>query len=226
MYSSTDKSYLQARAIKKGGYQLDVEAQEIVDWFSHQCQVKALDFYFYTVETDRGYRQQHIRVIVEREEESDRLEKQDRTEMVKQFRHYFSQRHSQKDKLKSDFFPVREGEKYPETVLGFLALETIEIIAAYEKADQEIRDLQKQFPEIWSMTKNSIYWTIFYYTDHQWKDNEANGNTRKLKDAILAALRKHDTFGFVDERSLKYILFDTKQNLDENYQGNMYYYFK
>lgn len=182
MYTSTDKSYLQARAIKKGGYQLDPEALEIVDWFSHTYQVKALDFNLDTVETEMGYRQQHIRVILEREEECERLEKMDRMEMVKQFMNYFAQKHSRKDRLKVEYFPPIADEKYPEIVLGFHALQTIEIYVAYDQAAEEIRALEKQFPDIWSLSQNWHYWTVFYYTDKQWKDNETNGTTQKIKD--------------------------------------------
>lgn len=226
MYYPTDKSYLQALAIKKGGYQLDSEAQEIVDWFSDTYQVKALDFNLNTIETEMGYRQQHIRVILEREEECERIEKMDRTEMVKQFMNYFSQKHSRKDRLKIGYFPAAENEKYPEIVLGFHALQTIEIYVAYEKADQEIRDLGKQFPDIWDLSKNWHYWTVFYYNDQQWKDNEANGTTAEIKKRILFILKKYDTFGLVDASALKFVIFDTKQNLDENYGGNIYYYYK
>jgi hypothetical protein len=225
MYNPTDKSYLQACAIKRGGYQLDSEAQEIVDWISNRYQVKALDFTLEKVLTSMNYKLQRIGIILEREEECDRMEKQDRTEIVNQFLNYFRQQHSKKDKLKIEFFRT-EDDTYPEIVFGFHALETIETQVAYEKATEEIRDLEKQFPDVWSFSQNWHYWTIFYYTDQQWKDNETNGTTQKIKDSILGILKKYDTFGLIDEKALKYVIFDSKQNLDENYSGNIYYYYK
>lgn len=225
MYNPTDKSYLQARAIKKNGYQLAPENQAMVDWISERFQVKAIDFNLEKVETSKGYKLQRIYIILEREEECERMEKMDRTELVSHFKNYFTAEHGKKDQLKNDYYPATERD-YPEMVFGFNALESIEVMVAYEKADTEIRSIQERFPDIWSMSKNWHYWTVFYYTDQQWKDNESNGTTAKIKELILAMLKKHDTFGLFGEKALQFILFDTKQNLDENYQGNMYYYYK
>ncbi len=53
--------------------------------------------------------------------------------------------------------------------------------------------------------------------------NEKNGITEEMKQSYLSEIAKVDEFHFFKEG---YIIFDSKENLDKNYEGNLYYYFK
>jgi hypothetical protein len=54
MYTLSDKSQFQARAIKQGKHKLSAVHLEIMDWITKQFGANALDFFCETRETSKG----------------------------------------------------------------------------------------------------------------------------------------------------------------------------
>jgi len=75
------------------------------------------------------------------------------------------------------------------------------------------------------MTACSSWIVVFYMTDKVLNENIKNGTNDNIKNDCLRLLRLYDEFDYFNEKTLK-LTFDSKQNLDENYQGNSFYYFR
>jgi hypothetical protein len=91
----------------------------------------------------------------------------------------------------------------------------------------EKKNIMSKFAEsnIWDMTACSSWIVVFYMTDKGLNENIKNGTNENIKNDCLRLLRLYDEFDYFNEKTLK-LTFDSKQNLDENYQGNSFYYFR
>jgi len=224
MYNPTDKSYIQARAIKKGKYRLEPTEKQIVEWIQNTFQVKALDFYFHKVETSVGYRQQHIVVILETNADCKKINNLEiNQKLINKFLEYFQNpQRTKKDPQKNNLFEPVNGT-FPEIVLDYCALESVELKVATTNAEKEIMAIAPRYKDIWTISKTEDHWIIFYYTQKQLVENSKNGTTEQIKNEILKELKKYDDFGYFELQSLK-ITFDSKEYFDDNFQGNWHYY--
>lgn len=76
---------------------------------------------------------------------------------------------------------------------------------------------------IWKIYTSGFGFYVFYQTDKDLIANRENGINENVKKVILLAIKELDEFDFYKE---DYIVFDSKENLDKNYSGNVYYYLR
>lgn len=231
MYNPTDKSYIQARAIKTGKHKLSIAHQQLVDWVSQQFDVNALDFTCETRETSMGYRQQFISIILETKSECQKIEtRNNQVEIAKKFMAYFTSAEAalnNGDQLKNSVFPVND-KPFPEIIVGFHSLEEIELKIAKKKVGEKFQAFHKKYKNhIWlinSMSDNQ-HPIVFYHTDLQVNENRVNGITQTICDDFLKELKKHDEFNYFGQHSIS-IRFDSKESFDRDFQSNWHYYFQ
>ncbi|GGD89621.1 hypothetical protein [Paenibacillus nasutitermitis] len=98
--------------------------------------------------------------------------------------------------------------------------------AANSEISIEIREkLFARHKEIWQVVSLFTTITVFYLTDVDLEQNAASGVNEEIKAFCYEALKRADEFDYYTESNLV-ISFDTKENVDNNYEGNLYYYFK
>lgn len=66
---------------------------------------------------------------------------------------------------------------------------------------------------------------VFYERDEDVRKNESQGISEKIKSEYIAELKRQDAFGAFSDGSFA-MTFDSKESLDKNYNGNLYFYFK
>jgi hypothetical protein len=66
---------------------------------------------------------------------------------------------------------------------------------------------------------------VFAYTDEQAAELRSSADRDRWADAYFALVAAHDEFGYVGRDEIA-IHVDSKQNFDENYSSNWYYYYK
>jgi hypothetical protein len=64
-----------------------------------------------------------------------------------------------------------------------------------------------------------------FYTDAQANAYAAEGKREEYARKYFEMLKPYDEFGYLSEDTFV-VHFDSKQNFDENYQSNWYYYYK
>jgi hypothetical protein len=91
----------------------------------------------------------------------------------------------------------------------------------------EKKNIMSKFAEsnIWDMTGYASWIVVFCLTDKDLNENIKNGTNENIKKECLRLLKLYDEFDYFNEKTLK-LTFDSKQNFDENYQGNSFYYFR
>jgi len=64
-----------------------------------------------------------------------------------------------------------------------------------------------------------------FFTDEQAKTLEAKGLKEIYARMYFEILKPHDEFGYLAEGKFT-VSFDSKQNFDDNFESNWYYYYK
>ncbi len=92
---------------------------------------------------------------------------------------------------------------------------------------EDIRGVMQKFSaaNIWTITGFSSWVAVFYNRDGDVEANGKNGTSDLIKKECFRLVKPYDEFDYINFDNF-YITFDSKQNLDEHYQGNLYYYFK
>lgn len=67
--------------------------------------------------------------------------------------------------------------------------------------------------------------TVFVFTDAQAAALSQSASTAHFVDHWFTAAKLHDEFGYLT-RDEVFVAVDSKENLDRNYEGSLYYYFK
>lgn len=98
------------------------------------------------------------------------------------------------------------------------------IVSKVEKQTSKaiIRKYKKK-AGIWKIYSNGYVVIVFYKTETQKYSNGENGISNAIKKEYFSAINDIDELGFYKD---EYIMFDSKENLDKNYGGNLYYYMK
>ena len=97
-------------------------------------------------------------------------------------------------------------------------------VEANWKAAKEVKtQIKSKYLVVWDVISMFSSSVVFYYSDADIEANENNGTSKTITDTYYSILKKHDELGYFsrDNISLK---FDSKENLDKNYQGNLFYY--
>jgi hypothetical protein len=92
---------------------------------------------------------------------------------------------------------------------------------------KDVKDLMQKFSaaNLWTITGFASWVAVFYARDGDVEANGKNGTSDLLKRECFRLVKQYDEFDYIHFDTFN-ITFDSKQNLDEHYQGNLYYYFK
>ena len=83
----------------------------------------------------------------------------------------------------------------------------------------------KIHPEVWSVVGDGLAGAVvFYYTDKDVVDNQNSGVSKTIAEGYYSLLKEYDELDVFTRENMN-LKFDSKENLDKNYEGNLYYYF-
>ena len=129
-----------------------------------------------------------------------------------------------------DFWAKPKDEKYQveNIVVYYSAFEPIAKEEANRSISQEkITQLQKELDcnDLWEISKCFSETTFFLYTDEQVKEYK-NSDARKMwANKYFDLLEAYNQFGYFKRAEFN-IHLDSKENFDNNYQGNWFYYYR
>lgn len=66
---------------------------------------------------------------------------------------------------------------------------------------------------------------VFYYSDKDITENMTNGISKMIAEDCFLILKKYDELDFLTRENMD-IKFDSKEHVDLNFQGSLFYYFK
>lgn len=98
---------------------------------------------------------------------------------------------------------------------------------AKELAHEHVSDaffsqIQAENSQIWRVIRQPF--AIFYYLENQLEDNQKNGRNQAILERYYEEIKRFDEVNYITRENLG-LIFDSKENLDSNYQGNLGFYF-
>lgn len=110
----------------------------------------------------------------------------------------------------------------------YSAFEPVAKIEANESIPREkIAGLKQQLnnPDLWEISRCFAAATFFLYTDKQVKKYENSRVRKDWTNRYFDILESYNEFGYFKRDSF-FIYLDSKENFDNNYESNWYYYYK
>lgn len=95
--------------------------------------------------------------------------------------------------------------------------------ANWGAAQEVAAQIKRRYPVVWDVISVFSSSVVFYYADTDIGVNENNGISKAIRDTYYSILKKYDEFNYFTEENIS-LKFDSKENLDKNYQGNLFYY--
>lgn len=99
--------------------------------------------------------------------------------------------------------------------------------AVFQFFNKDGKRLVKQFSahRIWDITGMSKHIVVFFKDEAAKADALSNRDGDQIRQACYSAVKPYDEFGYFTPENFS-LVFDSKENLDNKYEGNLYYYFK
>lgn len=94
-------------------------------------------------------------------------------------------------------------------------------------SEQQIEDLKNRLgnPDLWVISRCFGNVTFMFYTDEQAAKHEADGKKKEYAARYFEILKVNDEFEYLTAEDFA-VRFDSKQNFDNNFEGNWYFYYK
>ena len=220
-YLLDDDLYEETKRIALGKAKKSPFLMELSEWFLSTYSVKVLNIQFGKSEVPRikGYR---LYVILETTEDYQKMflgPFQHNEEYMAQICDAFKQialQHQYATKAQFRGMWVRYNDFSVEARTE-----------ANNKAIEEARaQIMKKHSMVWDVVADASYGAVvFYYAEQQVTDNQNNGISKLIEDDYYLLLKKYDELNFFTRQNLN-LKFDSKENVDKNYEGNLFYYFR
>ena len=223
MITSSDSEYKATKRIKQGKAHLAAPFDELAAWISEKWGVTVLnviyeranDLHVPSLPVPR------MQVILEHYDEAQKFDdgynfdKTKQQAIASQFLEIINRRPDHRydaDGLFVVFFP-------------FAPLARQE--ADSQLSEQEIEALKQRIgnPDLWKISRPFGHVTFLFYTDAQAEEYATMGQKEEYARKYFEILKPYDEFDYLSEDDFA-VNFDSKQNFDENYESNWYYYYK
>jgi hypothetical protein len=229
-----DKEYKSTKNIMRGTAIMQPEFKELADWIDLTFGVKTINIIYDLLEKE----QPRLNICFETEYERSKFRASDKVNLDSKKQKLISKKFmttqfwmkiNSEDKGKSFFGKIRKVKTLANTVwIYYSAFQPIAMWEANESIPQsKIDRLKKQLnnPDIWEISRAFDGVTFFLYTDKNMKEYENSSSTKIWADNYFNLLEQFDEFKYYKRDSFS-ILLDSKENFDNNYESNWYYYYK
>ncbi|WP_291134942.1 hypothetical protein [Flavobacterium sp. UBA7663] len=215
MITSSDKDYIETKSIKQNKTNMKSEFVGLAHWINSKFDVSVLNV-FYDFINDKN-KTPRLSIILEYKEDELKF----RDDLHGNF-------DSEKQRLVAQKFKeIKRNEYDAENV--FVIFTSFEPIAKDEANSKipsfEIEAMKNEIGlnDIWKIHRQFSWTTFLFFTNKQVDENSKNGNREIFSKAYFNLLTKYDEFNYFKENTFS-ILLDSKENFDNNYSSNWFYY--
>ncbi len=220
MITPSDKDYKETKQIMLGNKEMKAEFKPLANWIDKTYGVKTINIYYDTI--DKGTRPR-LEICFEHPKEEALFNGPSRYSFDSKKQKAIGERF--KKTLKE------QGISKYKTKNIWVIYSNFESIAKIETnksvPESKIKALQNELGnnDIWGISRAFSRVTIFLYTDEQVKKYKNSEEYKKWTDKYYELLIQYDEFGYF-KRDLFSVYLDSKENFDNNYQSNWYFYYK
>jgi hypothetical protein len=235
MIMPSDKEYQVTKQIMLGRQNIPFELQPLADWIDKKFDVKTINLYYDIIEDGRP----RLGVYFENREEANSFyengeftnyDSVKQNQIAFKYKEVLAEQNLLEKNSFFDIFKSNNNKRYKsDNIWVYIsAFEPIARIEANEGVPQDkVMQLKTKLNciDLWEISRCFSGTTFFLYTDEQVKQYE-NSETRKIwADKYFDLLEPYNEFGYF-KRDKFNIYLDSKENFDNNYESNWYYYYK
>jgi hypothetical protein len=206
-----DKIYQETKEIVLGKRQKGPLLSELSAWFKARYSVSVLNIQFSQLIASSQYR---LLLIVESTQDYQKLHHPayEPEEQALEFRRLaLKYRFADEAKLNNLFVTCNDFSEEAKTDANW-------------KAMQEVKELiRSQYACVWCVEAMFSHLVVFYYRDRDIQVNKNNGTSQAIIDVYYSILKKYDELDYFTRENIV-VKFDSKENLDKNYEGSLFYY--
>ncbi len=218
MIVSSDPEYKATKRIKRGTARLAPPFDELAAWISSNWRVTVLNVIY---DPSNELHPPRLQVILEHQKDAD------------SFFDGFNFNEEKQEAIASRFLEIvnrqpTHGYDADGLFVVFSAFAPIARQEADEKiSEEQIEALKRRIGnrDLWVITRSFGHVTFMFFTDAQAKAYAAAGKREEYARKYFEILKPNDEFRYLSEKDFV-VNFDSKQNFDDNYESNWYYYYK
>ena len=218
MITSSDSEYKATKRIKQGQARLEHPFDELAAWIATTWGVTVLNVIY---DRANDLRAPRLQVILEHRCDAEA------------FRDGYNYDAKKQQAIKAHFLDIinrqpSHGYDVDGLFVVFSAFAPIAKAEADSKlSEQQIEALKNRLanPDLWVISRCFGHVTFMFYTNEQVSKHEANGEKEEYAGKYFEILKPKDEFGYLSLQDF-IVSFDSKQNFDDNYKSNWYYYYK
>lgn len=216
----SDKTYQKVKQIMLGNLKMNPDFRLLADFIDQKFKVKVIDIIYDSIDSKKTPR---LEICFESESE--------KNSFYKNKNERFSNFDNKKQQIiaeKFEQFADKEKYRTKNTWVVYSAFEPIAKMEANENiSPEDINKLQNQLNnnDIWKISRAFAGVTFFLYTNEQLKLYENSPLKKEWADKYFEILKPYDEFDYF-KRDKFNISLDSKENFDNNYQSNWFYYYK
>lgn len=235
MISSSDKEYLATKEVKLGNKKMKSEFIPLAEWINETFDVNTLNIIY-----DKLYDgSPRVQICFEFEEEKKKFltqgipnyDKEKQKLVAEKFKEIIGGLNLEKSTSSLlCFFKKKTYIKYllDDVFVIFSAFEEVakqEVTSKITKAETEEFINSFNNEDIWTISIAFTIPTFFMFTENQVKEYN-NPELKKLwADKYFDLIKPFDEFNYFKRKDVE-IFIDSKENFDNNYESNWYYYYK
>lgn len=232
MITSRDLDYIETKLIKQGKKVLNYPLIELAEWINKEYCVNVINIHYDYIQNNRP----RLGIIFEFRTDERKFYDSDYNydhNKQKAIAEKFSELVSLKEKEPKNIFKCFKKDvpsKYniKNIFIAFSAFEPIAKEEANNRVPEEkVQELKNKLNnnDLWKIARSFSSTTFFFYTDEQVKEYGNNESMKIFEEAYYNLIKPYDEFNYIKKDSF-HLNIDSKENFDNNFSSNWYYYYK
>lgn len=235
MIMPSDKDYKETKQIMLGKKAMKPEFKPLAEWIDKTYGVRTINIFYDTI--DQGTRPR-LEICFEHprdkalfnEPNGINFDSDKQKAIGNKFRETLKEQGRIQEGGLVELFQKPATVKYKTANIWVIYsdFESIARVEANESVPEEkVKALGKELnnEDIWEISRAFSGTTIFLYTDAQVKKYRNSELHKEWSDKYFNLLNQYDEFGYF-KREFFSVYLDSKENFDNNYESNWYYYYK
>jgi hypothetical protein len=214
-----DELYKETKSIVLGEHKKSELLNELSDWCMKTYSIRILNIQFSKLNEDENSSLYRLYIIVKDTEDFEkmyiapfRLNEVYEKQITDEFRR-LALKYQYTDPVNLQRFIVRFNDFSEEAKTD----------ANWQAVEEAKDSITSKYPMVWHIEAIFSSSVVFYYSDDEISRNEKAGISQKIVDDYYSILKKYDELNYFTPENLA-IKFDSKENLDKNYQGSLFNY--
>jgi hypothetical protein len=214
-----DELYKETKSIVLGEHKKSELLNELSDWCMKTYSIRILNIQFSKLNEDENSSLYRLYIIVKDTEDFEkmytapfRLNEVYEKQITDEFRR-LALKYQYTDPVNLQRFIVRFNDFSEESKTD----------ANWQAVEEAKDSITSKYPMVWHIEAIFSSSVVFYYSDDEISRNEKAGISQKIVDDYYSILKKYDELNYFTPENLA-IKFDSKENLDKNYQGSLFNY--